>query len=78
MAILWDGTLLPCLMHGVSDFELMALGNVKEVSIKDMWLSERVNSYRELHKSGQAHKLEACDRCSYRAMELEKLTINKI
>ncbi|MBA7707214.1 PqqA peptide cyclase [subsurface metagenome] len=77
MAVLWDGTLLPCLMHGVSDFELMALGNVKEVSIKDMWLSERTNSYRELHKSGQAHKLEACDCCSYRSMELEKLRIKK-
>ena len=78
MAILWDGTLLPCLMHGVPDFELMALGNVKDINIKDIWLSERVNSYKELHKSGQAHKLEACDRCSYRAMELEKLAINKI
>ncbi len=75
MVILWDGTLLPCLMHGVSDFELMALGNVKDVSIKDMWLSEKVFSYREFHKSGQANKLEACDRCSYRAMELEKLGI---
>jgi pyruvate-formate lyase-activating enzyme len=77
MAILWDGTLLPCLMHGVSDFELMALGNVQEVNIKDMWLSERANSYRELHKSGQAHKLEACNICSFRAMELEKLGIGK-
>ena len=78
MAILWDGTLLPCLMHGISDFSLMSLGNVKDVSIKEMWLSERANYYRELHKSGQAHKLEACDRCSYRAMELEKLGSKKI
>ena len=76
MAILWDGTILPCLMHGVSDFELMVVGNVKDVSIKDAWLSKRADSYRELHKTGQAHKLEACDRCSYRAMELEKLAIS--
>ncbi len=78
MAILWDGTLLPCLMHGISDFSLMSLGNVKEVSIKEMWQSEKVSRYRELHKSGQAHKLGACDRCSYRAMELEKLGLGKI
>lgn len=78
MAVLWDGTLLPCLMHGVSDFSLMSLGNVKEVSIKEMWQSEEVFRYRELHKSGQAHKLEACDRCSYRAMELEKLGIKNV
>jgi radical SAM protein with 4Fe4S-binding SPASM domain len=77
IAILWDGTLLPCLMHGVSDFNLMALGNVKEISIKETWQSEKATQYRELHKSGQAHKLEACDRCSYRAMELEKLGVKK-
>ena len=77
MTILWDGTLLPCLMHGVSDFSLMSLGNVRDVSIKEMWQSENVSQYRELHKSGHAHKLDACDRCSYRAMELEKLGIKK-
>lgn len=73
MVIFWDGTLLPCLMHGVSDSSLMSLGNVKGVSIKEMWQGEKTSRYRELHKSGQAHTLEACDRCSYRAMELEKL-----
>jgi len=77
IAILWDGTLLPCLMHGVSDFNLMSLGNVKEVSIKEVWQGQKAAQYRELHKSGQAHKLEACDRCSYRATELEKLGIKK-
>jgi MoaA/NifB/PqqE/SkfB family radical SAM enzyme len=77
MTILWDGTLLPCLMHGVSDFQLLALGNVREVSIRDMWLSQRAAMYRDLHKQGQAHRLEACDRCSYRASELEKLGITK-
>lgn len=77
MVILWDGTLLPCLMHGVSDFSLMSLGNVNEISIKEMWQGKKAMQYRELHKSGHAHNLEACDRCSYRAMELEKLRANK-
>lgn len=77
MTILWDGTLLPCLMHGVSDFQLLALGNVKEVSIEEMWLSERAAMYRNLHQNGQSHMLEACDRCSYRASELEKLGVTK-
>jgi len=77
LVILWDGTLLPCLMHGVADFSLMSLGNVKEVSIRDMWLGERTMYYRQLHKSGQAHQIEACDRCSYRAMELEKIGVQK-
>jgi radical SAM protein with 4Fe4S-binding SPASM domain len=77
MTILWDGTLLPCLMHGVTDFSLLALGNVQESSIKTLWQSEQAARYRALHQAGRAHELEACDRCSFRAMELEKLGITK-
>ncbi len=77
MTILWDGTLLPCLMHGVSDFRLLAYGNVQKIRIKDAWLSEQAQRYRELHMAGRAHELEACNRCSFRAMELEKLGIVK-
>ncbi|UCB56994.1 MAG: radical SAM protein [Candidatus Omnitrophota bacterium] len=77
MVILWDGTILPCLMHGVDNFSLMSLGNVKELSIKEMWQGKEVFRYREIHRLGQSHKLEACERCSYRAMELEKLEIKK-
>lgn len=77
MVILWDGTLLPCLMHGISDFSSMSLGNVSKVSIKEVWQSDTVNQFRELHKSGQAHKLEACNRCSYRASELKKAGVRK-
>lgn len=72
MTILWDGMVLPCLMHGVSDFDLMSLGRVGEISLKGMWKNEQASRYRRLHQSGWAHELEACDRCSYRAMELEK------
>lgn len=75
MVILWDGTLLPCLMHGIPDFSLMSLGNISKISIKEVWHSQRVSKYRELHKLGQAHKIKACAQCSYRAMELEKLKI---
>lgn len=72
MTILWDGTVLPCLMHGVSDFNLLALGKVGEKSIREMWNGEQEKRYRALHQQGLAHQLEACDRCSYRAMELQK------
>lgn len=73
MTILWDGTLLPCLMHGVSDVSLMAFGNVKELSIKDAWHSARETEYRELHRQGRSHEIKACDMCSYRAMEIAKV-----
>lgn len=72
MTILWDGTTLPCLMHGVSDFSLLRLGKAGEQSLRDMWRGAQAADYRKLHQAGQAHTLEACDRCSFRSMELEK------
>jgi radical SAM protein with 4Fe4S-binding SPASM domain len=74
MTILWDGTLLPCLMHGVDDFKLMSFGNVKNILIKNAWNSSQEDYYRNLHKTSRSHELEACDKCSYRAMEIKKLT----
>lgn len=72
MTILWDGTVLPCLMHGVTDFSLLALGTVQEHGVKALWQSERAARYRTLHREGRAHELAACDRCSFRGMEIEK------
>ena len=72
MAILWDGTLLPCLTHGVSDISSMNLGNVKEISIKNMWNSPKYNNLRNLHKEGKSHQIKACTECSYRATEINK------
>lgn len=77
MTILWDGTLLPCLMHGVGDFSLMSFGNVKDISIRDAWHSAQERHYRELHQSGRSHEIAACDQCSYRAMEINKLSTNR-
>ena len=77
MTILWDGTTLPCPMPGLSNFGLLALGNVRQKSIKEMWLSQESRRYRELHRAGEAHELEACDRCSFRANELEKMGVTR-
>jgi hypothetical protein len=56
----------------VPDFELLAFGNVTTTSIKAAWNGERERRYRELHRDGRAHELDACDRCSFRASELDK------
>lgn len=73
MVVLWDGTLLPCLMHGVADFRLMTLGNVQEISIQEQWQGEKCQHWRALHQAGRSHEIAACDRCSYRAMEIRKI-----
>ena len=71
--ILWDGTVLPCLMHGVKDFSQMKLGNVRDMSVRDMWLGEKNVKNRLLHKEGRSHEIDACVKCSYRTSEIKKL-----
>lgn len=73
MTILWDGTLLPCLAHGISDFSTLVLGVIPEVTVKKMWKSEKLEKMRSRHKKRQAHLITGCNECSYRAMELDKL-----
>ena len=74
MMVLWDGTVFPCLMHGVRNFSGMTLGNARHQRLADLWRGEQFTRYRELHRSGRGHELPACAECSYRAMEIEKLT----
>lgn len=69
MCVWWDGTLISCNHDYKGDSRL---GNVKDVSIKEMWHSEEVNNIRKLHKSGQAHEVSKCNGCFLRDSEIEK------
>jgi len=73
MMIMWDGSCYPCLLHGVKDVEEMKLGNANKDSLRQMWNSQALNEIRRMHKEGKSHKIKACNTCSYRAMELDKL-----
>lgn len=77
MVILYDGTLLPCLMHGVKDVNLLSMGNINDVSIAKQWNSERLHALRQAHIEGRSHEIEACDQCSYRALEIKKINEQK-
>ncbi len=70
MAIWWDGTILPC---NHDDDGLLAIGNVRNTSIKDAWHSERLGIIRDAHKRGVAHEISACDGCYLRDSEILKL-----
>ena len=69
MGIWWDGTILPC---NHDDNGLLALGNVRETTIKQEWHSEKLKRVRKLHKEGLAHKVPACDGCYLRDSEILK------
>lgn len=70
MAVLWDGTILPC---NHDDDAKLSLGNVSDISIKEAWASHRLNQIREMHKNGQTHLIDACNGCYLRDSEIVKL-----
>jgi radical SAM protein with 4Fe4S-binding SPASM domain len=69
MAVWWNGTILPC---NHDDDGMLALGNIHEVSIKDLWQSSFLNDIRDKHKNGMAHTVHACDGCYLRDSEIMK------
>jgi len=61
--VMWDGTIILCCGdHNLS----MPLGNANTDSLKDIWLSPRVQAIRDLHIKGDSHKLPICNVCSGR------------
>ena len=74
MAILWDGTILPC---NHDDDARLDLGNIRESSVKEAWHSVRLNKIRQTHKAGEAHKIDACNGCYLRDSEILKLQDKK-
>lgn len=60
MVIGTEGDLLPCLQDYKHDYHL---GNLKSVSIKEAWNSERANELRNIHSSGNYHELPKCATC---------------
>ena len=73
LTILCDGTVLPCLVHGVKDISEMILGTMPNASLKQLWQSEKLNKIRQLHIEGKSHLISACDECSDRALIIKKI-----
>ncbi|MDD5136839.1 MAG: radical SAM protein, partial [Candidatus Omnitrophica bacterium] len=69
MAIWWDGTILPC---NHDDDALLALGNIRDMTIAEAWHSDKLNALRKKHRGGSAHEIPACDGCYLRDSEILK------
>jgi radical SAM protein with 4Fe4S-binding SPASM domain len=74
MAVWWDGTILPC---NHDDDGLIACGNINNMTIKEVWNSEKLNRIRDFHKRGLGHEIPACDGCYLRDSEIVKLRSKK-
>ena len=60
LAIFWDGAVTTCCM----DYNgKLSLGHVSESSIQDIWLSEKMQSFRRTHLSGGRDAMPVCRHC---------------
>jgi len=67
LVVLADGDVLPCcgaLWQGNEKLEV--LQNVKDVSISEIWHSDKLNKLRDLHRKGKTHKIKMCRLCNAR------------
>ena len=58
--IWWDGTVNPCDYDYKSN---LAIGNINQSSISDLWHSTEYNKLRNSHLDGQRSNHYPCDRC---------------
>ena len=73
LVILYDGQVLMCCGdHGA----LNPIGNIYEMSIGEIWHSDLLNRYRELHMSNRSGEILACSVCEVN--RTDTLTAKKI
>jgi radical SAM protein with 4Fe4S-binding SPASM domain len=60
MVVYWNGDVTTC----CRDYNCtMKLGNVRESSIRDLWLGPRMTAYRRAHAHDQRHTMDICAHC---------------
>jgi len=60
LAIAEDGTVSPCCLDHT--FEL-TVGNVKNQSLEELWISEGMNQMRKKQKDGKFYEISRCRNC---------------
>ena len=61
MFIWWDGKINPC---DVDYKSFLSVGNIKDNSISNLWLSKQYNEYREEHLNSNRKKIKPCNSCT--------------
>jgi radical SAM protein with 4Fe4S-binding SPASM domain len=75
--VLADGDVVPC-CSGVAggNTKLCVLGNAYDDSISDIWVGARLEKIRELHKTGNSHKITMCAKCDLRKNQVKTTKVN--
>ena len=60
LIVFWDGTVLPCTQDFFGD---LAVGNVKDATLADIWNGERMVELRKKAAAGDIADLKPCSAC---------------
>ena len=73
LLVLADGDVLPCCraMKGGTE-KIEVVGNVKKSTIEEIWKSDKLNKFRNLHQNGESHKMRMCRLCGLRKSVIKK------
>ena len=63
MYICWDGRVSFCCLDSEAK---TILGDIKRMSIKEIWHSQELRAIRQAHLDGDFSKISLCDKCSFR------------
>ena len=63
LIILWDGQILLCCGDNRAE---IVVGNAKVDNLSELWKSDKLKFFRELHLKGESHKMISCRRCGLR------------
>ena len=72
MTVDWEGNVFPC---NNDDLRLLSLGNIRDKNIYECWHDNKIKKVRQLHQGGQSHKVDACNGCPWRTVQISKLLI---
>jgi radical SAM protein with 4Fe4S-binding SPASM domain len=65
--VLANGDIMPC-CQSVKEgkHEIETLGNLRDITLEEIWKGKRMNELRELHRTGCSHKVKMCRFCGVR------------
>jgi len=69
LIIMTDGTVTVCATDVMGS---IAIGNVHDMSLEDIWNSSKINELREQHKAGKYHFNSMCRICVHHLFEANK------
>jgi radical SAM protein with 4Fe4S-binding SPASM domain len=75
LSIFWDGKVTACCMDYMNKFQL---GNLNENTIQEIWLSEKMQLFRDKQLSGERKDMPICKHCHISISPYDKINDRKL